>query len=85
MLVRPADLGLGNARLQAGFLVANQLSGPPLGAFLFAVGSFWPFLVQILCVSLAVLLIARIARTPVPAAPAVPDAPPSTAAPKPRP
>lgn len=67
MLVRPADLGIGNARLQAGFLVANQLAGPPLGAFLFAIGSFWPFLLQILCVSLAVILISRIARTPIPA------------------
>lgn len=67
MLVRPADLGIGNARLQAGFLVANQLTGPPLGAFLFAIGSFWPFLLQILCVSLAVILISRIARTPIPA------------------
>lgn len=66
MLVRPADLAVGNARLQAGFLVGNQLAGPPLGAFLFAVGSFWPFLVQILCVSLAVILISRIARTPIP-------------------
>ena len=66
MLVKPADLGLGNARLQAGFLVGNQLVGPPLGAFLFAIGSFWPFMVQILCVSLAVILISRIARTPVP-------------------
>ena len=66
MLVRPADLGIGNARLQTGFLVGNQLVGPPLGAFLFAIGSFWPFLVQILCVSLAVILISRIARTPVP-------------------
>jgi MFS family permease len=67
MLVRPGDLGIGNARLQAGFLVGNQLAGPPLGAFLFAIGSFWPFVVQILCVSLAVVLISRIARTPVPA------------------
>ena len=66
MLVRPADLGIGNARMQAGYLVANQLAGPPLGAFLFAVGTFWPFLAQILCVSLAVVLISRIARTPVP-------------------
>ncbi|WP_375383742.1 MFS transporter [uncultured Microbacterium sp.] len=66
MFVRPVDLGLGNARLQAGFLVGNQLAGPPLGAFLFAVGSFWPFVVQIVCVSLAVVLISRIARTPVP-------------------
>ncbi|MFZ8756852.1 MFS transporter [Microbacterium sp. HMH0099] len=63
MIVRGADLGVGNARLQAGFLVGNQLAGPPLGAFLFAAGAFWPFLVQILCVTLAVLLIARIART----------------------
>jgi MFS family permease len=66
MLVRPGDLGIGNARLQAGYLVANQLGGPPLGAFLFAIGSFWPFLVQILCVAMAVVLVSRIARTPVP-------------------
>jgi MFS family permease len=66
MLVRPADLGIGNARMQAGYLVGNQLAGPPLGAFLFAIGSAWPFLVQILCVSLAVILISRISRTPIP-------------------
>jgi MFS family permease len=69
MIVKPADLGIGNARMQAGYLVANQLAGPPLGAFLFALGSFWPFLLQVLCVSLAVLLISRIARTPVPTHP----------------
>nr|WP_269778424.1 MFS transporter [Microbacterium sp. MAH-37] len=69
-MVKAADLGTGNARLQAGFLVANQLAGPPLGAFLFAIGSFWPFLLQVLCVSVAVLLISRIARQPVPARPA---------------
>jgi len=66
MLVKPADLGVGNARLQGGFLVGNQLIGPPLGAFLFAVGSFWPFVTQIVCVSLGVILISRIARTVVP-------------------
>lgn len=60
MMVRKADLGIGNARLQAGFLVANQLGGPPLGAFLFAIGSFWPFAVQGLCVALAIVLISRI-------------------------
>ncbi|WP_104164397.1 MFS transporter [Arthrobacter sp. SX1312] len=64
MTVPSADLGVGNARMQAGYLVANQLVGPPLGAFLFAVGSFWPFTVQILCVSLAVVLVSRMARTP---------------------
>lgn len=67
MVVRPADLGTGNARLQAGHLVANQLAGPPIGAFLFAVGAFWPFLLEILCVSLAVILVSRISRTPAPA------------------
>ena len=67
MMVRKADLGIGNARLQAGFLVANQFGGPPLGAFLFAIGSFWPFAVQALCVALAVLLISRIAATRAPA------------------
>lgn len=66
MLVKPADLGIGNARLQAGYLVANQFAGPPLGAFLFAAGSAWPFLVEVLCVLLAVVLISRMARTPVP-------------------
>jgi MFS family permease len=64
MLVRPADLGVGNARLQAGHLVGNQLAGPPIGAFLFAIGSFWPFLIEVVCVSLAVILISRITRTP---------------------
>lgn len=66
MVVRPADLGTGNARLQAGFLVANQFAGPPLGAFLFAAGRAWPFLVQALCVALAIVLISRLTRTPVP-------------------
>jgi len=66
MLVKPADLGVGNARLQGGFLVGNHLIGPPLGAFLFAAGTFWPFVTQIVCVSLGVILISRIMRTPVP-------------------
>ncbi len=67
MLVKPADLGIGNARLQAGYLVANQFAGPPLGAFLFAAGSAWPFLAQTLCVTLAIVLIARMTLTPLPA------------------
>ena len=73
MLVKPVDLGVGNARMQAGFLVGNQLAGPPIGAFLFAAGSFWPFLTQILCVSLGVILISRIARTVVPPKDPLPD------------
>jgi MFS family permease len=61
MLVQREDLGIGNARLQAGFLTTNQLVGPPLGAFLFVVGAVWPFLVQVLCVALGALLVARLA------------------------
>lgn len=63
MIVKPIDLGTGNARLQAGYLVANQFAGPPLGAFLFAVGSAWPFLVQGLCATLAIVLISRLTLT----------------------
>lgn len=54
------DLGTANARLLAGFVTANQLVGPPLGAFLFAVGSFWPFLAQLVCLALGVRLLARL-------------------------
>jgi MFS family permease len=61
MLVEKADLGVGNARIQAGFLTANQLVGPPLGAFLFAAGMVWPFVVQVVLVGLSVVLVARIA------------------------
>lgn len=59
MVVRKQDLSTGNHRLQAGFLTCNQLVGPPVGAFLFAAGHGWPFLVQVLCVLLAVLLVSR--------------------------
>ncbi|WP_425841411.1 MFS transporter [Microbacterium sp. PA5] len=79
MMVRKKDLGIGNARLQAGFLVANQFGGPPLGAFLFALGSFWPFAVQAICVALAVVLISRIATTRLPSADAAASAGPRTA------
>ena len=66
MLVDRGDLGIGNARIQAGFLTANQLVGPPLGAFLFAAGTVWPFVLQIVCVALSVVLVARIATPPGP-------------------
>jgi MFS family permease len=61
MLVGPKDLGLGNARLQSSYLLANQIIGPPIGAFLFAVGMLWPFAAQLLLVAAAVVLVARIA------------------------
>ena len=61
MLVKPEDLGLGNARIFAGFILANQIVGPPIGAFLFAVGIAWPFGTQAVCVALGVVLIAKVA------------------------
>jgi MFS family permease len=61
MLVKSEDLGIGNARVFASFLVANQILGPPIGAFLFAVGMGWPFGTQAVCTALGVVLIARVA------------------------
>jgi MFS family permease len=61
MLVEKADLGIANSRIMAGFLTANQLVGPAIGAFLFASGMAVPFTIQAVCVAVAVLLISRIA------------------------
>jgi MFS family permease len=66
MLVDRDDLGIGNARLQFGFVGLNQLVGPALGALLFATGSAIPFITQTICVALGVVLIWQIA-TPKPA------------------
>jgi MFS family permease len=60
MVVGRNDLGIGNARLQAGQVVGNQFFGPPLGAFLFAVGMAWPFFVQIVVVSMGIVLIGKV-------------------------
>lgn len=60
MLVRRDDLRTGQVRLQAGFLTANQLVGPPVGAFLFAAGMAWPFVTQVLLVVLAIGLVSRV-------------------------
>ena len=57
------DLGIANSRMQAGFLTANQLVGPPVGAFLFAAGMVWPFASQLVCVLLGVVLVSRIGST----------------------
>jgi MFS family permease len=59
MVVAPADLGIGNARLMAGSLTLNQLIGPAVGASLFAAGMAWPFLVQASCVALGAVLVSR--------------------------
>ena len=46
MVVGKRDLGIANARIMGGFIVANQLAGPPIGAALFAAGTAWPFVAQ---------------------------------------
>ncbi|PUA80742.1 MFS transporter [Nocardioides currus] len=61
MLVDKEDLGVANARIMAGFLTANQLVGPAVGAVLFTAGMAWPFLVQTICVGMGVVLVSRIA------------------------
>lgn len=60
MIVPKADLGIGSARQMAGYLVANELLGPPIGAFLFAVGMAAPFGAQAAAVLLAAWLFARV-------------------------
>lgn len=60
MLVSKADLGIGNARHMAGYLVANQLVGPPIGAFLFAAGMALPFGTQAATMLLAAWLFSRV-------------------------
>ena len=59
MVVARQDLGIGNARVMAGLLTANQLVGPAVGAALFAAGMAWPFLTQGLCVALGAVLVSR--------------------------
>jgi MFS family permease len=60
MIVPKADLGIGNARQMSGFLVANQLVGPAVGATLFAVGTAVPFGVQGAALLLAAGLFTRV-------------------------
>ncbi|MDO8364038.1 MAG: MFS transporter [Actinomycetota bacterium] len=68
MVVDTTDLGVGNARLMFGFLTLNQLTGPPIGAALFALGMVWPFATQAVCVGFSAVLVARIALAQVPPA-----------------
>lgn len=60
MLVDKPDLGIANARIQVGFLTANQLVGPALGAVVFAAGMALPFMIQTVCVAVGVVLVSRI-------------------------
>jgi MFS family permease len=60
MLVAKRDLGIANARLVAGLVTLNQLVGPPVGALLFGLGRAYPFVTQLVCVAVSVLLVLRI-------------------------
>lgn len=64
MVVPKQELGVANARFVTTWLTANQLVGPPVGAFLFAAGMAVPFGAQAMCMALGAVLISRIARTP---------------------
>jgi MFS family permease len=59
-VVEREDLGVANARIMGGFITANQLVGPPIGAALFAIGMVWPFTVNALCVAFGAVLISRV-------------------------
>jgi predicted MFS family arabinose efflux permease len=61
MMVHKRDLGIANARLLVGVIVANQLAGPPIGALLFTAGRALPFATQAILVALGVVLISRMA------------------------
>jgi MFS family permease len=62
-MVRREDLGIGNARMQGAFILLNQLVAPPIGAFLFAIGSALPFGVNAVAFVLGALLISRISSS----------------------
>jgi predicted MFS family arabinose efflux permease len=64
MVVRRADLGIGNARLMTGTLVMNEMVGPAAGAALFVAGTAWPFVTEAVLVALSALLVSRM-RLPV--------------------
>jgi MFS family permease len=60
MLVAKRDLGIANARVTAGIVTMNQLAGPPIGSLLFALGRSLPFVTQMVCVAVSILMVLRI-------------------------
>jgi MFS family permease len=60
MIVERDDLAVANSRLQVGYVTINQLVAPPIGAFLFAAGTAWPFVAQGVVVLLAVSLLLKV-------------------------
>jgi len=63
----PGDrLGVANSRLAGTRVLANDLAGPPIGAFLFAAGLAIPFAIDAISTLVAAVLISRIASRPLP-------------------
>jgi predicted MFS family arabinose efflux permease len=62
-MVAREDLGIGNARMQSAFILLNQLIGPPIGAFLFAVAVALPFAANAAAFLLGAVLISRISAS----------------------
>jgi predicted MFS family arabinose efflux permease len=60
MLVAKDDLAIANSRLQIGFVTINGLAAPPIGALLFTLAHFVPFVAQAVLGVFAVLLISRL-------------------------
>jgi MFS family permease len=53
-------LGIANSRIQGAFILLNQLVGPPIGAFLFALGMAVPYGVNAVAFALGALLVTRV-------------------------
>lgn len=60
MVVQKRDLGIGNARIIAGFVTVNQLVGPPLGAALFVADAVAPFMAQAACMITSAVMISEV-------------------------
>ena len=70
MVVERDQLTVANARLGVGFVVINQLAGPPIGALLFGIGLAVPAIAQVVLIAASVLLLTRVsagAHAPEPA------------------
>ena len=63
-LVGPQQLPRANARLSAAFTIGNQFAGPPVGAWLFAIGAIWAFGAEAVAFALAAVLLAALPTTP---------------------
>lgn len=60
MVVDADDLGIGNARIMAGFVTVNQLVGPPLGAALSALDPVTPFVAVAGCMVASAVLASKV-------------------------